>query len=292
MNALTSRLILPSLPLLILLMGSAACSGKGDRSSDPGKLLAEVAGQRLYEADVEPDLVPPGISSVDSTHVMDVYVENWVRKQLLLLKAQEYAIENAEINRLVEEYRNSLIIQQYENAVVREKLDSNITAQEYQDHYDQHKGQYLLEDTYVRAYFVKVANSTPGLADLRSVWLPGVRLDYNKIFVFCNANRASTDFLLEENKWVMLDILKQKLPADAVVTPAKLTGEDLIVSDSSHTYFMRIFENAEAGTIAPISFVMKDIQDVLLYQRRTALIEQVTKELYQKAQQEGQLKIH
>jgi hypothetical protein len=281
----------PVLAGSLFLIGLFSCKGKDAQSADPGKLLAEAAGQQLHEADIDPGLVPPGVSSLDSAHIMDVYIENWVRKQLLLAQAQAYASDNQEIDRLVKEYYNSLIIQQYENALVREKLDSNITVQEYQDYYEQHKGQYLIEDTYVRAYFVKVANNTPGLSDLRAVWLPGVRLDYNKIFVFCNANRGSTDFLLEENKWVMLDILKQKLPAD-VVSPGVLKGDDLIVSDDNHTYFMRIFEYAEAGTIAPISFVMKDIRDILLYQRRSALIEQVTKELYQKAQQEGNLKIH
>lgn len=278
--------------LVVLSVGFSACrKGNSSAAAPKGKLLAEVNGKELYQADIEPGLVPPGVSSLDSGHIMDVYVENWVRKQLLLQQAEEFASSNPDIDILVKEYYNSLIIQQYENALVREKLDSNISVQQYQAYYDAHKEQYLLEDTHVRSYFIKARNNTPGLSDLRAVWLPGARLDYNKVLVFCNANRSSVDFLLEENKWVMLDVLQQKLPADAL-TSWHLAGNDLVTSDDDYTYFLRIFESAQSGTIAPLSFVMKDIRDIMLYQRRSELIEQVTKELYQKAQQDGDLQIH
>lgn len=267
----------------------ASCKGF-DKSRDNSKPLAKVFGQYLYSSDIEPDLIPDGISPEDSARIMDVYIENWVRKQLLLRKAEAFASSNPEIDRLVRDYYNSLIVQQYENALVRERLDSVITQEQYVAYYEKNKEQYVLENAHVRCYYIKAANSTPALGELRAIWRNGAGLDFNKVLVFCNANKNTVEYSLEENKWTVLESLMSKLPPDALTT-WHLAGNDYVESDSAYTYFVRLFEHVPAGSIAPLSFVSKDIADVLLYERRGILLDSLAKELYQEAAGNGDLEV-
>jgi hypothetical protein len=63
---------------------------------------------------------------------------------------------NEEIDKLVEDYRNSLILDAFEENLFNQKIDSSISDQEYLDYYNQKKAEYKLESPILRMMFVKI----------------------------------------------------------------------------------------------------------------------------------------
>ena len=73
------------------------------------KVLAEVGGEKLYLHDIAP-IFTPDMTAEDSIKIQKSYVDQWVKKQLKIQEAEEmFRSSQEDIDRMVEEYRNSLM---------------------------------------------------------------------------------------------------------------------------------------------------------------------------------------
>ena len=78
--------------------------------------IARAGGKDLRLGDVR-SVVPQGLSGDDSAAFMKVYIDRWVLKQLKLQEAETLFSSSAgDIDKMVEEYRQALLIRQPKNA--------------------------------------------------------------------------------------------------------------------------------------------------------------------------------
>ena len=76
-------------------------------------LLARLGDAYLYESEVK-SLQMANLSSVDSTAIIQQYIQNWAQEELLLQKAVLNINQNElEIDKRLEAYRRSLLIHAY-----------------------------------------------------------------------------------------------------------------------------------------------------------------------------------
>jgi hypothetical protein len=76
-----------------------ACSSEKDGE----KPLAKVGSQYLYPSDLK-NVVMPGMSDADSAMIVRNYVEDWVRRRLLVEKANENVeVDKAELEKKVKD---------------------------------------------------------------------------------------------------------------------------------------------------------------------------------------------
>lgn len=256
-----------------------------------GKPLARVFDNYLYLSDIDPSQFVAGMGKEDSAQVINLYIENWLRKQVVLHEAENANRDNTEINRLVKDYYNSLLVQQYENALVRERIDSTLTQVDLQTYYDANKKQYTLDNTILRCYFIKVKNTTPDLAKLKGLWKPNEPLNYNEVLVYCNQHKDSLQYSLDDEVWHEIDFVADKLPAAALNAAAAGT-RDYINSDNDHTYFFRVLDYYPVNSIPPLSYLQKDITDIILYQRKAELLNNLSKDLYNAAKNENEIEVY
>ena len=74
-----------------------------------------------------------GLTDKDSIDVLKNYAESWVRKKLLLEKANEnIPSDDPAISKKVDDYRESLVLYEYEKALVNKKINSNVPPDELQ----------------------------------------------------------------------------------------------------------------------------------------------------------------
>ncbi|MDE5851937.1 MAG: hypothetical protein K2H25_04010, partial [Alistipes sp.] len=80
--------------------------------------MAEVGSSKLRVPDVQ-SAVPAGVKGADSMAFVRVFVDRWVRKQLKLQEAEVlFSASEADIDRQVEEYRQTLLIRKLEQQYV------------------------------------------------------------------------------------------------------------------------------------------------------------------------------
>lgn len=117
-----------------LLIGLAAVlamvSCQNSRNGSGDRVIATIYNKTLYQSDLQ-SVMYEGISANDSIVRAKAFIDNWIRRQLLIHQA-ESNIDKSELDfsKQIEDYRNSLIIYKYESLLIEQNLDTVVTDAE------------------------------------------------------------------------------------------------------------------------------------------------------------------
>ena len=186
--------------LVLFFLCFYGCGRDNGQGSD--RLLARVYGKELRVSDME-GMFPANTSSVDSGLIINAYVQRWVREALLLNEAEKNLPRDLNVDKLVEDYRASLIKNNYEEVLVEQLLDTTVTEAELQQFYERNKAQYQLEKPIIRCYFIKVASDAPDIARLMSWWTSPSAANMERINAYCDEHAES--HILDEEGWHRLE---------------------------------------------------------------------------------------
>jgi len=77
------------------------------------------------------DIIPPFDKEADSVEIKQEYIDAWILRQVMLHEAQEkLSKEEKNFDRQIREYKDNLLIDAYENKMLRQLLDTVISAEE------------------------------------------------------------------------------------------------------------------------------------------------------------------
>ena len=113
---------------LILVLALFSCQNSKNGSGD--KVVATIYDKVLYQSDLQ-SVLYEGISVNDSLFRTKAFIDNWIRRQLLIHQA-ENNIDKSELDfsRQIEDYRTSLIIYKYESLLIEQNLDTVVSEDE------------------------------------------------------------------------------------------------------------------------------------------------------------------
>ena len=113
---------------LVLILAFVSCHGPNTSEND--KVVASVYDKNLYQSDLQ-DVLYEGISRSDSIVRTKAYIDNWIRRQLLIHQAETTIDESdLDFSKQIEDYRNSLIIFKYESVMIEKNLDTVVSDEE------------------------------------------------------------------------------------------------------------------------------------------------------------------
>lgn len=113
---------------LMLVLALFSCQ-KSQNGNDED-IVATVYDKTLYQSDLH-NVVYEGITLHDSIVRTRAFIDNWIRRQLIIHQA-ENNIKKSELDfsQQVEDYRNSLIIYKYESMLIDQNLDTVVSEEE------------------------------------------------------------------------------------------------------------------------------------------------------------------
>ena len=113
---------------LVAVLAMVSCQNNRNGSCD--RVIATIYDKTLYQSDLQ-SVMYEGISTNDSIVKAKAFIDNWIRRQLLIHQA-ESNIDKSELDfsRQIEDYRNSLIIYKYETLLIEQNLDTVVTDAE------------------------------------------------------------------------------------------------------------------------------------------------------------------
>jgi hypothetical protein len=262
---------------LILLF--AACSGNQQKETvEQGPLLAKVHNKSLYFSELE-GMFPDGVSAEDSLSILRAYTQRWIRDALLLHEAEKNIPSDLNIDKLVRDYRASLIRHNYEKVLVEEAFDSTISQEELIEFYEENKEQYQLETPIARCYFIKVPLPVPDSDELRRLWNSDRAEDFEKILSYCNAHAEA--YLLEEEAWYKVEDIAQQMPNGTITIDNISAKRDFSQRDNNHQYYFRVFEVKKRTDIAPLSYIAEQARKVILRGRREKKLQEKIEAMYE-----------
>lgn len=271
-------------PLLFILT-FGACDWLPNRSAD--SVLASVGKRQLVQSQIE-DLVPPNASTEDSINTVQLYMERWIREAVVLNEAEASVSEDLDIERLVEDYRSSLIKHNYEKVLVETFLDSTIQESELRKYYEADKDQYRLANTIVKGQVAIVGLKDDDVAEVRSIMTGNDGLDYEALMELMGNKQTPSSL---DTNWVDVDRILELLPAGTLsATSIKPVKRE--VNDDNYRYFIRIDEVLNKESEAPFAYAKDKIRRVLLHQRKSKLLKEKREEMYERELRNKNIKIY
>lgn len=253
--------------------------------------VAKVFDKVLYLSDLQASM-HTGISNTDSAALAQTYIENWIKTQLLLKKAElNLSKEQLDISAQLEAYRSSLIIYKYQEQMVREKVDTVVTKDQIEKYFNENNSNFLLNDNIVKAVYIKVPLTAPDNNNLKKWFKSEQKEDIKNQEKYCYtyANKYS-DF---DGDWISFAVIQKQLPELIIDEDNFLsTNRYIEKEDKSFLYLVRINEYKTKGTIAPIEFVKMKIKDIIINKRKLKFISELEKNIYNDAADHSNFKIY
>jgi hypothetical protein len=198
----------------------------------------------------------------------------------LQYEAERNLPSDLNIDRLVRDYRASLVSSHYEEVLVGIRLDSNISQQELEAYYEASKSQFLLEKPIVRCFFIRVPYPTPEEETLQKLWNNGKITDTTALRNYCK--RMSEVALLESAPWYSLDDIASQLPEGTLTAANVNSKREFSQQDGSYRYYFRLLELKPRLEIAPLSYVEEQARKVILHGRKRKVLEEAREEIFER----------
>lgn len=269
---------------LLFILALSSC-GKDDKV-----MVAEAAGKFLYLSDI-PDIFPEGTSTEDSLTLFKTYINSWVRKQVVLVRAeQNLSEEMKDVNHQLDEYRTSLLTYRYEQEFVNQHLDTLVTADEIEAFYQANKDKLRLPNPLVRAVFIKIVSTSPYLKKIKDIYRSTSSDKAKELDDLCIQAAEKYDYFSDE--WTDFSNITKLLPKAAAVYEVQAQSQGYIEDkDDKYTYLVNIKEFIPRGGVAPVGYQKKVITSIILNNRKQKMISELEQRIYDDAVSADQVKI-
>lgn len=277
-----------NLAILFFLVAISACSYlPGGESEKP---VAKAYGKELYLSQIL-DIFPEGISKADSIQMLKNYTDGWVRRQVILQKAEaNLTSDQKNVDHLVEDYRSSLLIYKYEQKFLAQKLDTVISDSQIAAFYGSNKENLVLMNSIVKALFVKLRNDSPILTKVKELYKSNKDDDVKQLDNLCLQGAARYDYY--NDQWVSFNFVLNELPYSPDSQEEFLRkNQSLEFKDSAYTYLLNIKDYKLKGELSPLSYEKENIKLIILNQRKQVLIKDLEVKIYNEALNRSQFKV-
>ena len=273
--------------LVCLVLLGYSCS-EDIQTNNGNFLLARVYNKSLYIKDLE-GMFPPGTSAYDSSLITNAYTQRWVREAVLLYEAENNLPKDLNIDRLVRDYRSSLVRNNYEQVLLEQLMETEISKEELANFYDKNKIQYQLDNPIVKANVVVVPKIISVRDSLKYLWKNATDVNLARLKNICEEYELA--HILDGSKWNEWENLAVYLPRNIGFEEFSRKGKDFSIQDGEFEVWVKILDSKKPQEIPPIEYVEEQLKRMLLLSRKTKLLEEKKEDMFDIAKRKGQIEI-
>ena len=271
----------------LALLSLAACRSSSNNKDPNNRALARVHNKTLYLSDLE-GMIPAETSSEDSAQIINAYIERWVRDAALMYEAERNVPKDLNIDKLVRDYRASLIRHSYEKILMEQLLDSTVTAGQLEEYYK--KEQFDLESDIARCRFIQLPRNAPDMDKFEKLWRSDKVEDFQMLVAFCNDHAVAK--ILDDSLWLGMPYLGNLWPGGLAELSNLAPGRKISRSDENSVYYLQLNQVKKEGELAPLGYVTDQIKKVILHQRKMKLFDETREDIYQDALKRKQVMVY
>jgi hypothetical protein len=275
------------LTIPLLMLGACKSKNAGDLSQPVVAIEEKVLTQhQLFDA------IPDGLGQEDSTIFAQNYINRWVKSQLMLRKAElNLTPEEKNIERLIEEYRTSLLTHHYQQKLIEQKYAPMITSSDMEAYYKTMTDNFKLSKPIVKGLFIKIARTAPNLQTLEKLVRSNRPSDLVELEAYCFQNAKAFESFFDD--WRSIDAILSQLPREAQSQTKQIIGQKYFnTSDDQYEYYVSISDLMDEGELAPFEFVKGSIRSILLNKKRIEFVKQIEEEIYEEGLKQKVVKFY
>lgn len=259
-----------------------------DKEISSSEIIAIVNTEKLFRKDLK-EILPNNISKQDSLILVKSYINDWAIKKLLLAKAENNntseAIEN--IDKLVKDYRESLLINNFKQELVKQKLDTVISDEEVEAYYNLNNENFKLNEVLVKSKILHFDNNINDKDEIIKLFKSDDIEDTEKLE---KQQLSFKIYQMNDSVWTQLDKILLKLPfsRENLLKKTKFIQKQ----DSLGLYLVAIKDVLKRNEIAPLSYIKPTIKQMILHKRKIELIREIEKIIVKDATENNNFKIY
>lgn len=269
--------------LCILTLG---CQSKTNSSKmGAGSILAEVYGKKLYQSElIDEGIIQSGQTPKDSLFATNNYVQQWIKYQIMLSEAEKTMAEDLDIERLVQDYKESLLLYNYEKAIIDSQLDTIVTPHQIEEYFEINQKNFTLQESILRCKFAKISSKTSGIERFYKNW----KADKD---VSSYMEQYAEIYMSDEERWYTVDEILSLLP-EKITIRSLSTKKQVQTAHEGYEYFVKIMEYVDKSEDPPLSYVSSNIKKILLHDRKNKLLQKLKEDLYKKEINSSRVRVY
>ncbi len=276
------------IPLFLFFIVLAA----GCTESVPTVPIVASAYENVLTLDEIRDVVPDSSSPEDSVLLAERYTKLWLREQVVLNYAEgNLSDDQKNFQDQLDNYRKSLLTYAFENKLILQKLDTTISESEILAYYESHQKNFELKDYVLQVRYCILDSMTPATPEFIELVFSDDPEDVVALESWCVESAAH--LFINEDKWWFLEELLEKVPVE-VYNPVSFLKKNKTVSfeRDNKLFFLKILNYELKDNVSPLALQVGNIKNIILNQRKLALLQQMREDLYQEALDKKQIHIY
>lgn len=280
------------LAYFFLLIAFSSCQffDLGKKENTIEKPIASVNNNYLYSKDIE-TLIPSNLSEKDSVLIVRSIINNWAVQELLKQKAEENLTqqENTTYNKLVQDYKESLLVNGYKERLIHQQLDTIISEDEIDVYYDANHVNFRLNEELIKIKYLHFGNN---LLDQKEIIKHFKSNDYDDLIALENQELNFKAINLNDSTWIRLEDVLLKIPKFKEESREYLLKKSKYIQkeDSLGLYLVAVKDVLKRNDIAPKNYITPTIKQMILHKRKLELIRDIEKTLLNDAIQNKNFK--
>ena len=252
--------------------------------------IVEIGQDVLYAEDVK-QVLPLGLSEADSMLFAEQFIRNWAQDVLFYQNAIRNIPDTKDIDRLVENYRRSLIEHEYQRRLIEQKFSSEITDEEIDQFFNDNQRLFVLDESLVKGLFLKISNKSHDLSDIRKLYTQQDDESYEEIEKYCIRNAARCEFFYDN--WRTVAELEVLLPVmDKPLETLLKDNGSFEFKDEEYIYLLNVSEYAPKGGIEPLDHARSRIRGLLINSNEVSYMRKIKEDLYDAAIEKNRIIFH
>ena len=259
-----------------------------ERDAPTSEIIAIVNTDKLFKEDLK-DFLPRNISREDSLILVKSFIQDWAVKKLLLDAAANNNTQESlkNIKNLVQDYKESLLINNFKEALIKQQLDTIISDDEVEAYYLINNENFKLNEVLVKSRYLYFDASIINKKEIVKFFKSEEIEDAEEL------ERQQLSFKmyqLNDSIWTELDKILLKLPfsKENLLKKSKFIQKQ----DSLGLYLVAIKDVLRRNDIAPLSYIKPTIKEMILHKRKIELIRDIEKIIVKDATKNNNFKIY
>ncbi|MEO1255117.1 MAG: peptidyl-prolyl cis-trans isomerase [Bacteroidota bacterium] len=254
-------------------------------------MVARVGDEELFDSSIQ-ELLPANLSISDSAVFVEKFILDWVKKQLMIAKAEQTIDFNeARIQKRVLDYQYALMVHELEQRYIDANLNEEVADDEISSYYAEKAENFLLRENLAKCIYFKIPSKAPNVWRFRRS-LKNYPTDSVKLWEY--ADEQAVKSFVEDTVWVKFDEVLSETPLRNVNDKISFlkSNKSVEVSDEEYIYFLKIFDYKLVGEIAPLEFIKESVIDVIINKRKIALKNGLERKIYEEAEETNAFEIY
>lgn len=275
--------------IIFSLAVSAFACGKKKGKEPYGKLLATVYGSELYASEVA-EALGNFSSPQDSLQAVKEFVNEWIKQEVLLHKANEVLNDEEKDKSLeLERYQNDLLIYDLQQKIIAQKLDTVVSDIEIGNYYKNNLSNFELKENIVRLIFFKLPVN---LKNTNKLWLQFQRgRDEDLEELTLTAVENNGNFFRDEDVWLSFDDVLKEVPIVTYNQENFLNNNKFIkLTDQNYVYFVKIVDFKIRNSASPLEFERERIRNIILNKRKVKMVNDYELKLIRDAEEKNNIR--